>query len=332
MKKLSVLSFSHFCVDLCCAALFFGRLAEGADWWLYMVLYNGCAFALQLPLGLLADRLHRDLPFATAGCALVAGSFFLTSVPLLCALLCGIGNGMFHVGGGREVLGSSDKAAPLGVFVSPGAIGLYLGTVWASFFLRRIWMLPVLMVLMGLLILLAGRHEGSWFSRCASLSLTPKGGCLALFCLFLVVVLRSWLSGGSFSAGLDGVPGVLPVLCLALGKAAGGFLGDRLGLRRTAVLSLGATALLLLFPAGCTSLLRLFLFNMTMPLTLLGAARLMPEAKGASFGLLTSALFVGMIPRFLGVAQGLPSLLGAAQVLLSLSLLWAGLRKERTHG
>ena len=69
MKKLSVLSLAHFAVDLCCAAQFFGRLGHGADWWLCMVLYNACAFALQLPLGLLADRSNRDLPFAAAGWA-----------------------------------------------------------------------------------------------------------------------------------------------------------------------------------------------------------------------------------------------------------------------
>ena len=51
MKKLTVLSVAHFCVDMACAALFFGRLDRSAHWWLYMVLYNACAFALQLPPG-----------------------------------------------------------------------------------------------------------------------------------------------------------------------------------------------------------------------------------------------------------------------------------------
>ena len=67
MKKLTLLSVTHFCVDMACAALFFGRLRLDAGWWLWMVLYNACAFALQLPLGLLADRLNRNLPFAAVG-------------------------------------------------------------------------------------------------------------------------------------------------------------------------------------------------------------------------------------------------------------------------
>ena len=129
MRKLTLLSAAHLCVDLSCAALFFGWLDKSADWWLYMVLYNGCAFALQLPLGLVADRVDRNLPFAAAGCALVAVSFLLTASPLPAAVICGLGNGMFHVGGGLEVLNDSDKALPLGIFVSPAQ----WGCMWALF-------------------------------------------------------------------------------------------------------------------------------------------------------------------------------------------------------
>ena len=330
MKKLTVLSVAHFCVDMACAALFFGRLDRSAHWWLYMVLYNACAFALQLPLGLLADRLNRNLPFAAVGCGLVAMSFPLTGFPLLAALVCGLGNGMFHVGGGLEVLNDSDRAAPLGVFVSPGAVGLYLGTVGAPLLLRCSWAMPLLLILTGAGLLIG---KNTLISSNAPLSISlPKGDGLPLICLFLVVALRSLLSGGAFSTGLADLPGLVPVLCFAFGKAAGGLLGDRLGLRRTAVLSLGTAAALLLLPRGYGTLFSLFLFNMTMPLTLLEAARLLPGAKGTAFGLLTCALFVGMLPRFGGLAPALPGYAWAGLVLLSLGLLWAGLQKEAAHG
>ena len=331
MRKLAAASTAHFCVDLSCAALYFGWLGWGADWWLAMVLYNACAFGLQLPLGLLADRADRNLPFAAAGCGLVAASFFLTGSPWLAAVVCGLGNGMFHVGGGLEVMNGSDMAAPLGVFVSPGAVGLYVGTVWAAFLTRWLWALPLLMGLMGLILLLAGK--GALVSHNAPLSLElPRSDILPLVCLFLVVALRSLLGSAAFSTGLSELPGMVPVLCLALGKAAGGFLGDRLGLRLTAALSLSFAAILLLLPRGYTTLGALFLFNMTMPLTLYEAARLLPGAKGGAFGLLTCALFVGMLPRFTGLSLALPACAWAGLVLLSLGLLWVGLRKERLHG
>lgn len=330
MKKLTVLSVAHFCVDMACAALFFGRLDRSAHWWLYMVLYNACAFALQLPLGLLADRLGRNLPFAAVGCGLVAMSFLPTDSPLLAAVLCGVGNGMFHVGGGLEVLNESDRAAPLGVFVSPGAVGLYLGTAGGPLLLRCGWAMPLLLILTGAGLLI-GKDALASSNAPLSVSL-PKGDRLPLVCLFLVVALRSMLGGGSFSPELPDLPGLVPVLCLAFGKAAGGLLGDRLGLRRTAALSLGAAAALLFLPRGYGTLHSLFLFNMTMPLTLLEATRCLPGAKGTAFGLLTCALFVGMLPRFAGLSFALPCYAWAGLVLLSLGLLWVGLRKEAAHG
>lgn len=331
MRKLTVLSAAHFCVDLCCAALFFGLLGKETNWWLSMVLYNACAFGLQLPLGLVADRANRNLPFAAGGCALVAGSFMLTKFPLLAATVCGLGNGMFHVGGGLEVLNRSDTAAPLGVFVSPGAVGLYAGTAWGTLFAEHGWVLALIMGFSGLGLLLTGK--GSLKSQNAPLSLDlPKGNRLPLLCLFLVVVLRSLLGSGAFTTGLSNLPGVVPVLCLALGKAAGGFAGDRLGLRRTAILSLAIAGVLLLLPRGYSTLLALFLFNMTMPLTLFEAARLLPGAKGTAFGWLTCALFIGMVPRFLGCPLSLPAYVWAALVLMSLGLLLLGLQKEVSHG
>ena len=75
--------------------------------------------------------------------------------------------------------------------------------------------------------------------------------------------------------------------------------------------------------------LAVFLFNMTMPVTLWAAAKVMPGAKGFAFGLLTFGLFLGYLPSYLGWgsilsapwAHGLPA-------LISLILLWLPLGKE----
>ena len=93
-----------------CAALFFGFLGQDTHWWLSMVFYNACSFALQLPLGFLADKLDHNLPFAAAGCLLIGVSFLLRNVPLLAAIACGIGNGMF-----ADCAGLSEVVIPDGV-------------------------------------------------------------------------------------------------------------------------------------------------------------------------------------------------------------------------
>ena len=335
-SRLALLSAVHAAVDLACAALFFGFLRHGETGWVCMVLYNAFAFMFQLPLGILADRMNRNMLFAAVGCVLVASAFLLIKSPVLAAVAAGVGNGAFHVGGGVEVLSRSpEKAGPLGVFVSPGAIGLFLGKVFAG--ALALWP-AVLMLVCAAALLLLGRGERGYVSGNAPVSFgVPRGGVFALVLLFLVVVLRSYLGfTPAFGTGelLSGLPpllsGLIPVLCLAFGKAAGGFAADAFGARLTAVVSLGVCALLLFLPiTPVFALIALFLFNMTMPITLHAAARLLSGLKGGAFGLLTFALFLGCIPALLGVETPALSWLFGALALASLVLLLLGLRKER---
>ena len=336
--KTALLSLAHAIVDMACAALFFSTLPD-AHLWLGMVLYNACAFLCQLPMGILADRLDRNLPFAALGCVLVAAGFLLRGVPLLAVIVAGLGNGAFHVGGGIEVLnGSQKKAGPLGVFVSPGAIGLYLGTFYAGFFRYCTATLCTVLLLLAAALLYLGRRTFKTGSGNAELSFElPKGGAAALALLFLVVVLRAFMgTTGAFATGslLTGLPpvlsGLIPVLCLALGKAAGGLLADRFRPVPTAIVSLGLCAVFLFFPLHpVITLCALFLFNMTMPLTLFASAKLWKGAKGGAFGLLTFALFVGVVPYMLNLIPAGSPLLYGALALVSLALLLPGLWKTR---
>jgi len=86
-----------------------------------------------------------------------------------------------------------------------------------------------------------------------------------------------------------------------LGKTAGGFLADHVGLFRAAASSLVLAAAAFFFsrspvPGVCA----LFLFNMTMPITLFALSQRMPGCKGFSFGILTFALFLGFLPTYYG--------------------------------
>ena len=70
-NRLALYSLAHFWVDLSCALLVFRTMAGREDLALCLLLYNFCAFALQMPLGLLADRLDRNGTLAAAGCGVV---------------------------------------------------------------------------------------------------------------------------------------------------------------------------------------------------------------------------------------------------------------------
>ena len=330
-KLLFLYSLAHFWVDLSCAFLVFRTMSSGENFALCLLLYNFCAFALQMPLGLLAGRLDRNGLTAAAGCLLTAAAYLMTA-PLAGAVAAGVGNALFHLGGGIDVLNhSGDRAWALGVYVSPGALGLFIGTQWGNRADAPLWIGPLgLLALGGAVLLLCRRVSGpSLRSGNGETDVSAPGGWWPLVPLFLVVVLRSYM-GMNQSFPWKAEWAAVLTLALALGKAAGGYAMDRLGAKRASLWSLGlAAGLYLLSALPLPGAAAVFLFNMTMPVTLWAAAKVMPGAKGFTFGLLTFALFLGFLPSFLGW----PSLLTgpvscAAAAAASCLLLLLPLRKE----
>lgn len=325
LRALPLYAAAHLWVDLACALLVLGRLEGGGDAVTALLLYNCFAFAVQMPVGLMADALGGGARFAALGCGLTALAWGLPGL-LPAAVCAGLGNACFHVGGGLYTLNGSGKCGPLGLFVSPGALGVALGTLLAAGD-----GLPALMVVLPLLGLGVALLRWGRGIPNAPLDLTPEGGVeglLPLLCLFAVVVLRSF-AGTLFDFPWKGELPLVLACATAGGKAAGGLLADRLGPRRTAALSLvPAAACFLLAGRAGPGLAAVCLFNMTMPLTLWGAARRLPGARGLAFGLLTFALFLGVLPSLLGygLLPGGPAS-AALAALVSLPLLLLGLRR-----
>jgi len=323
-------SAAHFWVDLSCAFLMFRLVSADVNFATCLLLYNFCAFAMQMPLGILADRFNRNAIVAAAGCLLIAAAPLFT-LPLAISVAAGLGNALFHLGGGLDTLNdSTERSAALGVFVSPGALGLFIGTAWGNGSTVPLFLAPAVLILLAAAILfLAKRTYGSLSSENVPYDPTPKGSVTPLIPLFLVVVLRSWMGmSQNFSWKADFA--VTLTLALMLGKMAGGFLADTLGRNKASAASLlPAAALYLLSAIPLPGILAVFLFNMTMPITLHAAAEQLPGAKGFSFGLLTFALFLGFLPSALGWPSPFSFPIGcAAAAALSLLLLRWGLGKE----
>lgn len=317
-------SIAHFAVDLGCAFAVFSSMKAGAEGYL---LYNFFAFAMQMPLGVLADRWGRGKIFAAIGCLLVALMCCLPSFGIVGAMVLGLGNGLFHVGGGVDVMAlSGKKAALLGVFVSPGAFGLFIGTMLAGNF--PAWPVMGLNLVLAVLIWLFCRSVQGKDAPLPEKSVLPLAAAL-----FLVVVLRSFAGlAGSFS-WKTGVWSWIAVAAVVLGKTAGGFASDRLGARTAAFLSLGAAAVCFCFSGlAVPGAAALFLFNMSMPITLWGLAQAMPGHKGFSFGLLTFALFLGFLPTYLGVQPVSGYVLAGISLVSALLLAALPRRKEVACG
>ena len=83
---------------------------------------------MQMPLGIVADRTERNQLYAAAGCVLVAVSSMLGASPVLLCIAAGLGNGLFHVGAGRDVLlGSASRFSALGILFRRAQPGFTLG-------------------------------------------------------------------------------------------------------------------------------------------------------------------------------------------------------------
>jgi len=88
----------------------------------------------------------------------------------------------------------------------------------------------------------------------------------------------------------------LPVAAF-LGKSVGGFLADRLGWLETSVAALLISIpFISLSPPALWLLFGLFLFQMTMPVTLTAVAQLMPNHLATALGWTCLALIIGALP------------------------------------
>ncbi len=331
--SLLLYTFAHFAVDFACANLIFRISGSFSDAALLMLTYNFCAFAVQLPLGVILDKLGRNALAAAAGCLLTGTAYLFGSVPLAAAVVCGLGNAAFHLGGGIDVLNGSEKAAPSGVFVSSGAIGLFLGTVCAkSGAAVNIPVISVLCLLAVVIVLLRKRLYGDVGSENAEFSLPDKSvfawGALGL--LFAVVLMRSFSGFGMGFTWKTGFGALIAVISAALGKFFGGFASDKMGSIAASAVSLGAAALLCIFGNNIIcGALAILTFNMTMPITLRKAADICGGCKGFSFGLMTFGLFCGFIPVYAENTLSLSPVMLCGACLISLALLLLALSFEK---
>ena len=289
-------SLSHLLVDALCAATLFGPVvAGGGDYASLSLVYNTLAFATQCLVGLGADRIRKHRLGAGLSMLTVVLGFALPLPPVLRVVLVGLGNSVFHVAAGADVLErSGGKAGPLGIFVAPGTVGLTLGILWPGLG----WILAILLGLAAIGELLAirrGQNEAAPEAQ-AENGQTP----ILLLCSLLTLAVAVRAIGGTaavFPWKTGTVATLVMTFCVFLGKTGGGLLCDRLGPGKTALFSLPVSAILIAFCAAwpLPSLAGQLLLNLTMPVTLWLLYRLTPDQPGFAFGVAASALWPGTI-------------------------------------
>ncbi len=388
MKKIGVLSILHFFVDMLCAISIFSWFITKENAATVAITYNFCAFALQMPLGALLDGMrkasakNREKHKKGEG-ELVA--FIFTAIGVILTMvgaftfvwILGLGNALFHVGGGVMAIEEDNlrlmKGRGLGVFVAPGAIGLYLGTQFQhegalGLVVDATEIMAILVILGFYTILLwfylekrrqqnlqltedikiyhrkkekteVEEDAGAEIKRGSTVEESMDGNqgkitsklILVIACCFICVVIRSYVGMAATFPWKTGFNmGLMAVIAVAIGKAAGGFLGAKMGYRKAAIISLPIAAIAFVFGndplAGSLALL---FFNMTMPITLYALVKRMPETPGFAFGILTLGLFVGYLPWFISLIPTPATwILGLVGSILSLAVLIPALPKK----
>jgi MFS transporter, FSR family, fosmidomycin resistance protein len=330
-SNLIVYGITHAVVDASCAALLFslmsGNSQEPVQFAFLLLLYNTLAFALQAPLGFMADYLQKPAVVAASGCLLTAFSLFARQFPIVAICLAGVGNALFHVGGGTVSLNlKPGKSSMPGIFVAPGALGLAAGTMIGKSGYYSVLPFLVLLMAAGIALVLTRPPE---IKRDTDFPANIRYFDLILVLLLVSITIRSLLGlvlNFPWKADMHWL--VILTLAVFMGKALGGVIADHFGWTRVAVMGLLLAAPLISFGLNnpWLAIPGVLLFNMTMPVTLTAVSNMLPGRAGFSFGLTTLALIVGALPSFTSAQQILanPWVLLIA-ILFSAFLLYKGL-------
>lgn len=280
--------------------LIFGGLDVKGDLPTYIILYNTLAFGLQMPFGFVLDKLRDPKNCAMLGCILLIIALMFPYYPLMATILAGIGNALFHLGGGTIALNlKPGKASIPGVFVAPGGIGLFAGLLISKYYGFPYRIFIVLLLTAIIFMYLLKKTEISYNTK------REKPINYLVLILFLVLVTICIRSMVGFSVNFPWKSNtlllVLLTISIALGKGTGGFIADYFGWIKVAVGGLVASAFLIWW--GTTypllGILGMFLFNFTMPVTLVAISNMLPGKPGFSFGLTTLAILMGVVPSYL---------------------------------
>ena len=335
-----IYSIIHFIVDLSCAILVSNlvmqKMGQGTNLFISILVYNFFAFAMQLPIGIIADKINKNAICSAIGCLLVIIAFGFSNFVIISCFIAGIGNAMFHVGGGIDVLNISDKKATLsGIFVSTGAMGIFLGEKSASIGFNKYYIVVlILLISVILLFWLYNQIKDKVKNGKVIIPTTNINEMIVIVCLMITVIIRGYVGLIlSFEWKSNFILALISIFAVVFGKMLGGIIGDKIGFMKVSLISLVVSAFLFLFAFNNSTLgiLAILFFNMTMPITLTALSNILFNNKGMAFGLLTFALFIGAVPVFFEYEDIIFNPIGLfTTTIISAIILCIGIKKYNT--
>ena len=298
----------HLVTELAC--FYFMSLVIGDAWilWITPFIYDILAFVPQILFGAISDY-FRKIPFGVIGTVMILialALFQFTSAPVvLLAIIIALGNACIHVNGAEVTLRSGKgKISPAAIFVSGGSFGVISGKLLAS--AAPVW--PIILITATIIpvIILAEKYRtktAKMKNPCKEFNYANLKIPILLITVSVVfvVMVRSFVGYSIPTAWNKTILQTVALFVfMGVGKALGGILVDKIGIRKTIWISMLGAIPFLLFgnEIMMVSLVGVMFFSMTMAITLSILVSVYQKNPGVAFGFTTVGLAFGSVPVF----------------------------------
>ena len=299
----------HFATEVICFYFLSKVIGDNALLWSVPFFYDALAFVPQSIVGRISDKFPK-IPFGALGLVFMSVALALFSLlptfPIFISvlILC-LGNAFAHVAGAEVTLRASNgKITPAAIFVAGGSFGVITGKLLAG--VAPFWFIIILVLSALPLVFLAEtfrKRTEKDKNPCKNFDFANKSfpvGLLIFLAVFVVIV-RGYMGYGiPTSWNKTTFQTILLYVSMGFGKALGGILCDKIGARKTAMISVLGALPFLLFGDNImvVSLIGVMFFSMTMAITLALLVSVLKKTPGLAFGLTTIGLFLGTVPIF----------------------------------
>jgi MFS transporter, FSR family, fosmidomycin resistance protein len=306
--NLAVYGLMHFLIDCICAGVIFSLMRRNivglGEMFEFIILYNLLAFGSQCGLGIIVDKLKYLRMTVILGCiATVISAFIYLVFPLGAIIFAGVGNALFHLGGGSISLNlTPKKASAPGVFVAPGALGLLTGTLLGKNGQFNILPIILLLFILCCLIFIIRTPEINYQKEETGQKKISYSKIIILL-IFLSIAVRSLVGFVTVFPWKSDISLLITLTtAIVLGKGLGGIVADKFGWLKVAIAALILSMPLLGLGSDMPFLgiMGMLLFNIPMSVTLTAISNTLPGRPAFTFGLTCLALFIGALPVFTG--------------------------------
>ena len=304
-KKIGLIYFYvHFVVEVL-SFYFLYTNYKGAIVWLLPFIYDAFAFVPQSLIGYVADK-NKNINMGLVGIFLFLIGYILflyTSVNIFIQVLviC-FANAFLHVDGAENTIRfGNGKLSNSAIFVAGGSFGVLVGRLLVGV-LTQSWVLFLPLISLIPLVIYCN-HDTKDLKGYKNYDFVKKdvNPYEAIIIAFLVVVIRGYMGYGiPTSWNKSTFELVLLFVFMGTGKALGGILSDKFGIKKIATLSTLIAIPFLCFGDNIMviSLIGICFFSMTMSITLGILLSVLKSNPGLAFGITTIGLFIGTIPIF----------------------------------